>query len=106
MARLRQGNGASLGNGSSALTCAVVFLVVDLFLGLSVGALGFTQALIGLPPASSPNMCTGPYFYRFLQVPGLGNLLRCKMVLDNVARSPHLTPPLESLNCILECSPL
>jgi hypothetical protein len=44
VARLRQGNGVALAEGSSALTWAVVFLVIDLFLGLSVGALGFTQA--------------------------------------------------------------
>ena len=43
MARLRQGNAVALAEGSSALTWAVVFLVIDLFLGLSVGALGFTQ---------------------------------------------------------------
>ena len=43
MARLRAANPSVL-EGSSALTWAVVFLVVDLFLGLSVGALSFTQA--------------------------------------------------------------
>ena len=49
MARLRQGNAVALAEGSSALTWAVVLLVIDLFLGLSVGALGFTQASCCLP---------------------------------------------------------
>ena len=43
VARLREASPSAL-EGSSALTWVVVFLVVDLFLGLSVGALSFTQA--------------------------------------------------------------
>ena len=42
VARLRAASPSAL-EGGSALTWAVAFLVVDLFLGLSVGALSFTQ---------------------------------------------------------------